>query len=322
MSQTNLAPQWLKMLSDPYAVLGIPVAADEHRIIKRYYFLAKLLHSEDYGSQKNEDKHLAQVILKDLINPAYERLKKLDSRTSNLAMLNLEASYFNLEDTNLINNPYAQQMTQMSALEADFFYQQAVNSYSPSQYESLGKAYQVTQNLSTLNLVYLKIQANQLVTDKIFSPEIATSSQLSPQELSQENSNFVLKVDSTETVEIKPEIKPVGQNYAQRHYQRAIIYTKQAKWSEAVIELRDAIKLEPKNSDFHALLGLVHYKQNLLGMARVYTRQALKLNAKQALALKYAAILGMQEDMKILPSSVAKTVGIAGFLRWFSPKKE
>jgi tetratricopeptide (TPR) repeat protein len=320
MSQTYLTPQWLEMLSDPYAVLGVPVAADERRIIKRYYSLAKLLHPDRYINDRNENKQLAQVILTHLINPAYEYLiKQSDSRSNNLAMLNQEASYFNLENRKLIDNPYARQMTQMSALEADFFYQQAVNCYSPTQYVSLEQAYQVTKSLSTLNLVYLKIQSSQLGTnvpiDKVFSPDIPTSSQLTPEGLKQENNNSILEVVSKEPVEIKP-----AQNYAQRHYQRGIIYIKQAKWSEAVIELRDAIKLEPKNSDFHALLGLVHYKQNLLGMARVYTRQALKLNPKQALALKYAAMLGIEENGKILPSSVAKAVSIAGLLGWFRSK--
>lgn len=73
-------------------------------------------------------------------------------------------------------------------------------------------------------------------------------------------------------------VQPILKKYAQRHYQRAIQYANQANWKSSVEELRDAIKLEPKNSDYHALLGIVHLQQKFLGMATVYIRHALKLN--------------------------------------------
>ncbi|MDZ8055651.1 MAG: hypothetical protein RMX68_026705 [Aulosira sp. ZfuVER01] len=54
--------------------------------------------------------------------------------------------------------------------------------------------------------------------------------------------------------------QPVLKKYAQRHYQRAIQYANLANWTRSVEELRDAIKLEPKNSDYHALLGVIHFQ--------------------------------------------------------------
>ncbi len=120
------------------------------------------------------------------------------------------------------------------------------------------------------------------------------------------------------TLDEKTSVKPVLTNYAQRHYRRAIDYVRLAKWSIAVQELRDAIKLEPNNSEYYALLGLVHLQQKFIGMARVYIRHALKLNPHNSLALKYAPKLTIQPGENINPKSMAKAVSIAALLSRFT----
>jgi Tfp pilus assembly protein PilF len=113
------------------------------------------------------------------------------------------------------------------------------------------------------------------------------------------------------------DVQPIIKKYAQRHYQRAIQYAHQANWTRAVEELRDAIKLEPKNSDYHALLGVVHWQQKFPGMATVYIRQALKLNPEHPLALKYAEKLNIQPGKNATPKSMATSVSIAALLSFF-----
>jgi Tfp pilus assembly protein PilF len=85
-------------------------------------------------------------------------------------------------------------------------------------------------------------------------------------------------------------------SYAQRHYQRAQQYAKHANWLQAVAELRDALRLEPEQSDYHALLAEVYWMQNLKGMARVHFRQALKFNPENAIALSYATQLKINSE--------------------------
>jgi Tfp pilus assembly protein PilF len=114
---------------------------------------------------------------------------------------------------------------------------------------------------------------------------------------------------------------PAVYNYAQRYYRRAVDYIKLANWNLAVQELREAIKLEPNQSDYYALLGLVHFKQKFRGMARVYLRQALKLNPQNPLALKYISLLKITLTETTEPSSIAKAVGIAALLSRFAAKK-
>lgn len=113
------------------------------------------------------------------------------------------------------------------------------------------------------------------------------------------------------------DVQPVLQKYAQRHYQRAIQYANQANWTRSVEELRDAIKLEPKNSDYHALLGVIHFQQKFPGMATVYIRHALKLNPQHPLALKYAGKLNIKPGENANPKSMATSVSIAAVLSSF-----
>ncbi|MBG1241789.1 J domain-containing protein [Nostoc sp. NZL] len=304
MSQTFLPPKWLEQLCDPYAVLGISVIADDRQIFKRYHTLAKLLHPDRYSKSCNPDQELATAIFSRLINPAYEQLKHRHKRLIAIAMLRSDARV--LEQKALSSqSAIAQEIMEMSTPQAELFYEEAIACYAEAQYKSLAQFYQVTQQISILNLVYLRLHKPDL-----FLPQKAV--RIIPE------------------VEVKPvkltlseqtDIKPVLTNYAQRHYQRAIEYVRLAKWALAVQELRDAIKLEPNNSDYYALLGSVHFQQKFLGMARVYICQALKLNPQNSLALKYAPKLKIQPGENTNPKSMAKAMSIAALLSRFTKRK-
>ncbi|MDZ7959952.1 MAG: hypothetical protein RMY34_19055 [Aulosira sp. DedQUE10] len=121
-------------------------------------------------------------------------------------------------------------------------------------------------------------------------------------------------------LEQKNHVQPVEQNYADRHYQRAIQYANQNNWTSCVQELREAIKLESKISDYHALLGVAYFQQNFQGMATVYIRQALKLNPQHPVALKYASKLNVKEAQSVNPKSVGISVGIASVLSLFAAR--
>ncbi|MEH2249722.1 J domain-containing protein [Nostoc sp.] len=304
MSQTFLPPEWLKQLCDPYAVLGISVSADDRQIFKRYHTIAKLLHPDRNTKNRNPNKKLATAILSHLINPAYEQLKHRDKRFIAIAMLQSDTRVLQQQALSS-QSAIAEKIMKMSPPQAELFYEEAIACYAEAQYKSLHQFYQVTQQISILNLVYL-----QLHKPDLFLPQkavrIIPEVEVKPVEL---------------TLDEKTNVKPVLTNYAQRHYQRAIEYVKLTKWTLAVQELRDAIKLEPNNSDYYALLGLVHLQQKFIGMARVYIRQALKLNPENSLALKYAPGLKIQPGENINPKSMAKAVSIAALLSRFTQGK-
>jgi tetratricopeptide (TPR) repeat protein len=300
MSQTFLPPKWLEQLCDPYAVLGISVNAGDRQILKRYHTLAKLLHPDRQTKTNNSDQELATAIFSHLINPAYEQLKHQHKRYDVMATLLSEARVLHQQALSA-QSAIAEEIKQMSAPEAELFYEEAIGCYAEAQYKSLHQFYQVTQQISILNIVYLKLHKPHLFLPQK-PPCIIPKVEVKPLEL---------------TLSEKPNVKPVLKNYAQRHYERAIEYTRLTKWALAVQELRDAIKLEPNNSDYYALLGFVHLQQKLLGMSRVYISQALKLNPQDRLALKCASRLKIQPGEKANPKSIAKALSIAALLSAF-----
>jgi curved DNA-binding protein CbpA len=301
MSQTFLPPEWLEELYDPYAVLGISVIADDRQIFKRYHTLAKLLHPDRYAKSSNPEQELATAIFSRLINPAYEQLKHRHKRLIAIAMLRSDARVLK-QQALCVQSAIAEEIMEMSAPQVELFYEEAIACYAEAQYKSLHHFYQVTQQISILNLVYLRLHKPDLFLLQKAVP-IISKLEVNPVELT--------------LTDVKTGLK----NYAQRHYQRAIEYVRLAKWPLAVQELRDAIKLEPNNSDYYALLGLVHLKQKFTGMARVYIRHALKLNPQDSLALKYAPGLKIQPGENTNPKSMAKAVSIAALLSRFSEGK-
>ncbi|MEH1767580.1 J domain-containing protein [Nostoc sp.] len=304
MSQTFLPSKWLEQLCDPYAVLGISVSADDRQIFKRYHTLAKLLHPDRYAKSCNPDQQLATAILNYLINPAYQQLKHRHKRWIAIAMLRSDARVLQ-QQALCAQNTIAEEIMEMSAPQAQLFYEEAIACYAEAQYKSLDQFFQVTKQISILNLVYLRLQKPDLFMAQEAIPNIPKV-EVKPVEL-----------PSHEKTHFKPDLT----NYAQRHYERANEYVSRAKWPEAVQELRDAIKLEPNNSDYYALLGLVHLKQKYTGMARVYIRQALKLNPENLLALKYAPGLQIQLDENSNPKSMAKALSIAVLFSHFKRGK-
>jgi len=74
--------------------------------------------------------------------------------------------------------------------------------------------------------------------------------------------------------------------YIEQYYRRAKDLVAKQSFSMAVVELRDALKLDPNNSRCHSLLGEVYFKQNQFSMARIHFDRALKLDPHNEAALE------------------------------------
>ena len=70
----------------------------------------------------------------------------------------------------------------------------------------------------------------------------------------------------------------IPKNYAERHSKRAQDYLKQRNAGLAIQELKDALNLDPQNSDYHCLIGQAYLLNKLPGMAKVHLKQALRLD--------------------------------------------
>jgi curved DNA-binding protein CbpA len=294
MSKGSLSADWLTKFTDPYAVLGISVAADDRRILKRYRNVAKLLHPDSYASSDEELKQLASQLLARLVNPSYQKLKQDKSRAETVAMLRFQVRRLN-KDTRFVPETEAARKLLDHGSEAEVFYEQAIADLAEVQYQPLDQFESVTQQMGELNLVYLQLKMGDIfIREK--RTGIVSASEAKPLQFTPSPNGAEAPVES----------------YASRHYKRAQEYMKKQSWAQAIQELRDAIKIEADKSEYHSLMGLAYLVQDLKGMATVYFRQALKLNPKDPLALKYASKLGIVIESPQSSKQQTKRGGIFG----------
>jgi tetratricopeptide (TPR) repeat protein len=286
MSNNQFSLEWLNQFSDPYAVLGLSVAADERRVLKRYHSIAKILHPDRFMLPEESHDELAKQILSRLVNPAYQQLKQSKARVDVIAMLRFRARRLGRQPL-MPQSAIARRMLQIPAPELEIFYEQAVAQLAELQFHPVYQFEPITQQLVELNLIYLHLKMGApMIREKrtgIMPPMQAAPAEFVPAETAQ-----------------------MANIYAQRHYQRAHQYAKNANWLQAVAELRDALRLEPERSEYHSLLAKVYWMQDLKGMARVHFRQALKFNAQDPLALEYSAKLKISLDKPGRKSFVQK----------------
>lgn len=307
MTNSSLSSDWLQQFSDPYAVLGVSIAADDRRVLSRYRTIAKLLHPDSNTLADEDSRQFATELFTRIVNPAYQKIKQEKGRAENAALLRFKVRRLSREAQIVPKSSLAQELVQQPVSEVDVFYEHAIAKLAEFQYQPLNRFEPTTQQLDELNLVYL-----QLKMGEVFIREKRTG---------------LVKADEAKPVQFTP--VPTGpetvtENYAQRHYRRAQEYMKNANWAQAIQELRDAIKIEANTSEYHSLLGVAYLQQNLRGMATVYFKQALKLNPDDPLAQKYAAKLGIQLTSTTPPQNgksaankpqQAKTGGLFGFFR-------
>jgi curved DNA-binding protein CbpA len=299
MSQILFSPEWLNQLADPYAVLGLSVAADERRVLKRYRNIAKLLHPDSLSAANPVLRTTASQLLARLVNPAYQRLKQEKERAETIALLRLRVRRINRDEPLNPQGEMAQKLLKLPLQQADVFYEQAVVQLGDLQYQRFDQFEAVTKQLAELNLVYLHLKMGEpLIREK--RTGIVSAAQAKPIEFAPSQA----------------ETPQVAINYAQRHYYRAQEYAKKSNWTQVVAELRDAIRLEPTRSEYHSLLAKAYLMQNLVGMAKVHFRQALKFDPKDPLALQYASRLNLVTEST---QSAAKNPG--GLFGLFSKRR-
>jgi tetratricopeptide (TPR) repeat protein len=280
MSQVNFSTDWLEKFSDPYAVLGLSVASDDRRVLKRYRTVAKLLHPDSLIGSGEEAIALANQLLARLVNPAYQRLKQDKGRADTLAMLRFRVRRLTRNEPLAPDFEMAHQLLSTPVPNVDVFYEQAIAQLADFQYQQLDQFETITFQLGELNLVYLRLKMGEpIMREKamgLMSAPQAKVPRFTPQTPVDEERQHV--------------------NYAQRHYLRAQEYVKKGNLAMAIQELKDAIRIDSDQSEYHALMARAYIMQNLPGAAKPYVRRALKLNVEDPLALACAKRLNISAD--------------------------
>ncbi|OUC12941.1 MAG: hypothetical protein B0A82_19495 [Alkalinema sp. CACIAM 70d] len=292
---------FLADFADHYAILGLPVNSDPKEIRKSYLKIARRLHPDSAGAASETDKQLAEQLLSKLVNPAWEQLSQDKNRTEYILLLKLKgkaAARQAIDPTSL--GAMAQEL--MTASNLDQAYRTAVQALAGRQYEQMDQAIDLTGQLSEVNLVYLMRSEGEGV--KISSPQstAGSSSTASSTTTTDPASAPRTSGDRTKT----PFAHIPRQSLAEPYYNRAEVAFKKQNYAQAVLELRDALKIEPKNSRFHSLMGMVYLEQKQATMARISFDKALEFNPEEEMAL-----VGKQR-LQQMTAKTTPTNGAAG----------
>lgn len=249
--------------TDHYAILGVALDASGNDIRKRYMQIARRLHPDSCKAETPEGKKLASDLFSKLVNPAYTKLSADNQRTEYGVVLRKMGERLGQEKDKIhLTFAPAQQLLEAQDWEAS--YQKSLQELAKTQYESFDSTLHITGEISQLNLVYLlRKQLSGGMAPKrqpAAAPAAATAAPATP--------------------------KPAVSSKVDSYYRRAQDAMAAGNLTQAVIELKEALKVEPKNSSCHGLLGMVYLKQNQVTLAKVHINQALKLNPEDAVALE------------------------------------
>ena len=263
--------------ADHYALLGVPITADSKEVRKSYLKIARRLHPDSTAISGTDEKQLAEQLLSKFINPAWECLSQEKPRIEYAVVMKMKGQGAAAGDNTVVTTfgPYARSL--FVAPDVDLKYRSAVQELSEKQYDVLNQAEELTAQLSELNLVYLMKTEGRTIGTSARSPsESASTPSASPQSNPSTNPYTARK------------------SLAEPYFNRAELAHRRQNYAQAILELRDALKLEPSNSRFHALLGMVYLEQKQGTMARIHFDKALGSNPDEPMAL-----LGKQTLLKM-----------------------
>ncbi|MEM8640877.1 MAG: DnaJ domain-containing protein [Cyanobacteria bacterium P01_G01_bin.54] len=286
-------------LTDHHAVLGVSVMADPGMVRKRYLKLARLLHPDSLRDASELEKRQANELLSKLVNPAYEVLK---GKTRNEHQIVLEQTGKRLASeggTPSLSSEIAQSFFKASG-DANSNYNKALQAVAKQQYKSISEAIAIIETLSELNLVYLMKQGGKGV--RTAAAPKATATAAGPSTAGRPAAS---KAGSKPGAAPPP--PPAAVSPVDRYIARAQEYIQKNNFAKAVLELRDGLKLDPKNSRCHALLGMAYLKQDQVSMAKVHVAKALQSNPKEAIALQCKTVIEKKLGKPIGSSSSNST---------------
>ncbi len=263
--------------TDHYAVLGVPLDAQPNPIRKRYMQIARRLHPDSCKAETPEEQKLASSLLAKLVSPAYNQLTKDRERAEYTVVLKTMAKRLVKEKDQLkINSESAKKLLTSQNFDED--YKKALEELANQEYESFSKTLEIMGQISELNLVYL--------LRKQSSGKSLTAAPPTAKPAPQAATPTAAAVTPVEEKKPGAPSAPKSASRVDKLCDRAEELMKLDNFAEAVVQLKEAIKLEPKNSKCHGLLGMVYLKQNQASMAKVHISQALKLNPQEPVALK------------------------------------
>lgn len=331
MAQITFSNDWLELLADPYAVLGISLTADEKSITKHYRRLAMQLHPDRYAQAEPKQREFAGHLVARLVNPAYGKLKQARDRAELMAVLRLHVQQQQKNGGFVPTSEAARMLMQQPAQSALSFYEAQIQQLADQQYESFTQFGNVTHQLHELNLAYIqrKLDATAQTPAATISqtrvPDVLMSQvpSATPNTSAAATGASATGVSADDPIlatagadpltaptavpkDLEAEGRTIQEGYALRHYERAQQYIEKGAYAGAVQEMKDALRMASDKAEYHALLSYAYLLQDLPGMAKVYCRQALKLDPEDKMALKLARKLKIELKAKAATAKKSK----------------
>ena len=290
---------------DHHAILGVPLDADFNTIRKRYMLITRRLHPDSSKVESPADKKLATQILSKLANPAYSKLTNESTRAEHGVLLGMMGKRLIQEkDKVQLKGEAAQQLLKSQNLETD--YQESVAKLGKQAYGTLSQTQEIIGQISELNLVYLQRKESQGETVGKPAADKKAGKAASGKKKAEE-SETQEPVAAEATADAEKSAPSKIDNYCRR----AENFIAGGDFDGAVNELKEGLKIQPKNSRAHGLLGQAYLKKNQSTLAKVHINQALKLNPQEESALE--AQKGLQKQMQKAAKEKDKKSPLAAF---------
>ena len=269
--------------TDHHAILGVPVDAEFNDIRKRYLKIARRLHPDSCKADNEADKQLASDLFSKLVSPAYTKFSNERERAEYGVLLGLMGKRCLQEASKIqLQSDLAKQLSKAGEFEKA--YKTLVANLAETQYQSLSQTLNVIAQISELNMVYLMRQESK-------GAVVGQTGQTQKPPATGVPATGTRPPAAASTTAPPPPPPPKAESRAEGYYRRAEEWMSKNNLAQAIIELRDALKLEPNNSRCHGLLGMIYVKQNQATMAKVHINKALQLNPEEKVALDAKRLL-------------------------------
>ncbi len=276
--------------TDQHAILGVPLDAEFNDIRKRYMKIARRLHSDTCSFEDQADKDWANQFLSKVVNPAYNKFSKESDRKEYNLLLAAIAKRVAKEQAKMqIESAAAKELATAKDLEEA--YKTAVGKLALKQYESVQEAQDAIDQISELNMVYLlrKERLGGVVGTGVrpkepVGCEVGTDSPAT----ATNQTTTATKPSTPATPTPPPPTKPIvdHDSLADRACVRAQGFMESKSYAKATLELKEAVKREPKHSRAHGLLAMCYFQQNQATMAKLEVQKALASNSEEPTALE------------------------------------
>jgi len=246
---------------DHHALLGTPLDASPQEIRQAYLKVAYRLHPDTCRAQTDKDKNLASKLFSKLVNPAYEVLSRNSSCTEHLLICSQTARNALGDRDQLVRLNEHTQKLWAAKNNPELVYRQILQVLARELYSDLSCVFPAVARISEVNLVFLLLKVDNPISSK---PAAKVASR-----------TIVVQgfTPSSEPPAPAPKIPP-----QELHLRRANEYYDKKQYNQAISELREVLKIAPKNSEAHCLIGLAYLYSNMSTMAKVHLKTAQELD--------------------------------------------